>query len=110
MHYFEDLLDAMGDRQAVELPDAKVEVHRGRATNVLITEEDRIIDLSQAPDGEILDGVEIYKKYLPHDDERDFVWDRRPYVNNEEHARHLGGLAAGVRNQPPDPTSANQAA
>jgi hypothetical protein len=100
MHYFEDLISAMGDRSDVELPNkTKVHVYRGKVANVVIEQENREIDLSEAPDGTMLEGVEVRLLDAPHDDERDFVPAKRSFPQNEQDIEFLTQIAATIREQ-----------
>lgn len=102
MHYFEDIIDALGGRKETELSDVKVRLHRGRASALTIEQEDRTIDLSEGPDGEMLDGIETRQRYAPHDDERDIITEMRSFPQNEEDIKFLTDLANTIRQQRQD--------
>ena len=102
MHYFNELRDAMGDQDVVQLPDkTNVRAFHGKADAILIkdTAKNREIDLSQGPDGEILEGIETRLLDAPHDDERDFIPAIRPFPQTEEDIRFMTDLAATIRAQ-----------
>lgn len=99
MHYFENLMEAIGNQKAVDIPNAKVKLYKGRASAINIEHDNRTIDLSQGPDGEMLEGFELVTKDAPHDDERDVIIEKRPFPENEGDIAFLEGIAEAIRSQ-----------
>jgi hypothetical protein len=97
MHYFEDLAGALGDRSQVDVDGTKVNLYKGRARSIVISEKDREIDLSETADGKMMDGIETRQVYAPHDDERDTVPAIRPFPQNEKDIQFMTDLAAAIR-------------
>ncbi len=95
--FFNAIVEGMGSRSQISLDPARVELHVGKARNVVIIDNMRTIDLSEDENGNLLPGTESKITYPGHNDERDEIITTRAFPQSPEDFDFLSGIASQIR-------------